>query len=196
MIDRKFVCTANKYFLAQPRTLPQHFLIAITALLVFVAALLATPHTQAQMLYGTLTGTVTDSSGAAVVGVQVTALGTQTGVKQSSVTNADGIYRFAAILPGTYTVTISATGFATQTTPSVAVLVNGVAQLNVQLKVGKASQTVTVTTATPLLQTENAEVQANITTREIENLPIFGTAGANPQELLTRNFFRRGGLLP
>lgn len=156
-------------------------LLAATAFLVLTVC---GPNARAQMLYGTLTGTVSDPSGAALPGAQVTALETQTGVSQKAVTNGQGIYRFAAILPGTYTVTTSANGFQTQSTSNVAVQVNGSAQLNVQLKVGTASQTVTVTTAAPLLQTQNAQVQTNITSQEIENLPIFGTQGANFQALL------------
>ena len=152
-----------------------------------VAVLLLAGDAQARgqaLLYGSLTGTVTDPSGAAIAGAQVNVLESQTGVRQTTTTNAEGIYRFAALLPGTYTASISANGFETQATPNVAVQVNGIAQLNVKLKVGQASQTVTVTTAAPLLQTESAVVQTNITTRQIENLPIFGTEGANFQSLL------------
>jgi hypothetical protein len=138
----------------------------------------------AQSVYGSLTGTVTDPSGAAVVGAHVSATADQTGVKQVTVTNSSGIYRFSNMLPATYTVTISAPGFATETNPGVVVQVNGAAQLNAQLSVGKASQTVTVSTAAPLLQTESAVVQTDINTRQIENLPIFGTEGGNFQALL------------
>ncbi|HTX75804.1 MAG TPA: TonB-dependent receptor [Terracidiphilus sp.] len=152
-----------------------------------VAVLLLAGSTRARaqaLLYGSLTGTVTDPSGAAIPGAQVTALERDTGVRQTAATNSEGIYRFTALLPGSYTVTVSAKGFESQATPNVAVQVNGIAQLNAQLKVGQASQTVTVTTAAPLLQTETAVVQTNITTRQIENLPIFGTEGANFQSLL------------
>jgi hypothetical protein len=136
------------------------------------------------MLYGTLTGTVTDPSGASIPGAKVTALEAATGVGHDVVSNDAGLYRFTALLPGTYTVTVTANGFQSQSTPGVTVQVNGIAELNVKLNVGQASQTVTVTTAAPLLQTENAEVQTNVTSHQIENLPIFGTAGTNPQALL------------
>ena len=152
--------------------------------LAFAFILFPGPRANAQSVYGSLTGSVTDSSGGALVGARVVVKGVATGVQQTTVTNSSGIYRFTNLLPAEYSATVSATGFETQTTPVVAVAVNGTAQLNVQLKVGQASQTVTVTTAAPLLQTENAEVQTNVTTRQIENLPIFGTEGANPQALL------------
>lgn len=154
-------------------------LLAALALIFFTGA-----GVSAQTLYGSLTGTVSDPSGAAVVGAHVTALAVQTGVKQDTVTNSSGLYRFPNLLPATYKVTVSAAGFASQTTSDVIVQVNEAVQRNFQLKVGKSSQTVTVTTAAPLLQTETATVQTNITTRQIENLPIMGTQGANPQRLL------------
>jgi Carboxypeptidase regulatory-like domain/TonB dependent receptor-like, beta-barrel len=152
--------------------------------LAIALALLVCPWAGAQSVYGSLTGTVTDPSGAAIAGAHVTATAVQTGVTQTAVTDSSGIYRFANLLPANYDVTVTATGFASQKTPDVSVVVNGIAQLNVQLEVGKASQTVTVSTAVPLLQTETAVVQTNITTRQIENLPIFGTEGANFQSLL------------
>ena len=155
-------------------------LLALAAALLFVTC----PRTSAQTVYGSLTGVVTDPSGAAIVGAHVTVKGIATGVQLTTVSDSSGIYRFANLLPAEYSVTVSAAGFATQTTPSVNVLVNGVAQLNVHLRVGSTSQTVTVSTAAPLLQTETANVQANLSTRQIDNLPIFGTEGTNFQSLL------------
>ena len=76
--------------------------------LLFCAMAFSVPIVQAQVLYGTLTGTVTDPTGAVVVGASVTALETQTGVSQTAETDSAGIYRFTALLPGTYKVTISA----------------------------------------------------------------------------------------
>lgn len=155
-----------------------------TMLLAVLFLLLASPRGDGQSLYGSLTGTVTDPSGAIVAGAVVTAKGVATGVEQTTATNSSGVYRFGNLLPAVYDVTVAATGFDTQTTPNVDVVVNGVNGLNVQLKVGKTTQTVVVTTAAPLLQTETADVQSNITSRQIQNLPIFGTEGTNFQSLL------------
>lgn len=174
---------SDKRIVQVPLFSASHYWLA-AFLLSFVFTMFAGSAANGQSVYGSLTGTVTDPSGAAVVGAQVVAKGAATGVAQTAVTNSSGIYRFTNLLPATYDVTVSASGFGSQTTPNVAVVVNGIAELNVQLKLGQASQTVTVTTAAPLLQTENAEVQTNVSTRQIENLPIFGTEGANPQALL------------
>src|SRR5947209_10540331 len=85
--------------------------------LMLCAIAISVPIARAQVLYGTLTGTVTDPSGAVVVGANVSAVGTQTGVSQTSITDSAGIYRFSSLLQGTYKVTITAQGFSTQETP-------------------------------------------------------------------------------
>lgn len=108
----------------------------------------------AQVLYGSLTGTVTDASGAIVNGAKITALETRTGVSQTASTDSSGIYRFTNILPGNYKVTINAPGFAGQVTNNVLVRVNEVARVDAGLKVASATQEVTVTTEVPLLQTD------------------------------------------
>jgi Carboxypeptidase regulatory-like domain/TonB dependent receptor-like, beta-barrel len=183
MKECRMVCGFRKRLLTDTR--PAYIsLRALRAALLGVALLLlASPWAISQSVYGSLTGTVSDPTGAAVVGAKVTVKGVATGVLATTTTNSSGIYRFRNLLPAVYNVTVSATGFTTETTPNVDVVVNGVAELNAQLKLGQASQTVTVSTAAPLLQTETSDVQSNITTRQIENLPIMGTEGTNFQSL-------------
>src|SRR5579862_3048509 len=115
----------------------------------FSLILAASSIANAQVLYGSLTGTVTDTSGAIVPGAQVSAVENQTGVKQDTVSDSAGIYRFAALLPGTYKVTIAAQGFGTQETSGVVVNRNEIARVDAQLKVATTTQSVTVTTAPP-----------------------------------------------
>jgi hypothetical protein len=117
------------------RCLLLKYLVCVLSLLAL--SVLLAGNSYAQVLYGGITGTVTDASGAVIPGAQVAALETQTGVRQTTTTNSEGIYRFTALLPGTYTVTVSGKGFETQTTPDVGVQVNGIAQLNAQLKGGR-----------------------------------------------------------
>ena len=149
-----------------------------------VLLLLTAPWARAQVLYGSLTGGVTDSSGAVVVGAKVTALEVQTGVSQAATTDSSGIYRFSALTPGTYKVTISAAGFAVQETPNVQINGGDVVRIPAVLQVGSAAQNVTVTTEAPLLQTDKADVHTDITSQQIENLPIMGSQGRNFQGLL------------
>src|SRR5690349_4531363 len=79
---------------------------------------------QAQVLYGSLTGNVTDPSGAFVSGAKVEALNTLTGVTQTATTDSNGVYRFQNLQPGTYKVTISGSGFSTAVQDNIAVSAN------------------------------------------------------------------------
>ena len=89
-----------------------------------------------------------------------------------------------ALLPGTYKVTISATGFTRQETSGVELRVNDIKSVDAQLKVGNAATEITVTTAPPLLQTDTADVRRDITSHELATLPIFGSQGGNFQAVL------------
>ncbi len=138
----------------------------------------------AQVLYGSLTGNVTDASGALVSGAQVTALEVQSGVSQRATTDSSGIYRFTTLLPGTYKVTINAPGFATQETLGVLVRANEVKRVDAALKVGNTQQTVTVTTEAPILQTDKSDVHTDLTSQQIQDLPTMGSQGRNFQSLI------------
>ena len=138
----------------------------------------------AQVLYGSLTGTVTDASGAVLSGAKVTVVEVRTGVTQESTSDTSGVYRFTALTPGTYKVTITAPGFATQETPSVQVKTNEVARVDGSLKVASATQAVTVTTEAPVLQTDKSDVHTDLTSQQVSNMPIAGSQGRNFQSLL------------
>jgi hypothetical protein len=137
----------------------------------------------AQVLYGTLTGNVSDSSGAAIPNASVKALNTETGVVRETKSNADGTYSFTDINPGSYQVTIVAEGFTPQQQKNITVLTNTVDRVNVQLAVGSVSQEVTVSDAPPLLQTDRAETNYNISSEQIVELPTTSTTGRNFQSL-------------
>lgn len=154
-------------------------------ILLIVLVLFLLPATGlAQVLYGSLTGTVTDASGAFVPGAQVTALEVRTGVSSQATTDSSGIYRFTTLFPGTYKVSIKASGFSTQETPGVAVRANEVARVDAQLKVASTTQSVVVTTEAPLLQTDKSDVHTDLTSQQIQDLPTMGTQGRNFQSLL------------
>jgi len=153
-------------------------------LAIFMAMLVGASAAGAQVLYGSLTGSVTDASGAALPGAQVTAVNGQTGASQVQTSDSSGIYRFPALLPGTYNVTIVGKGFSKQQTPGVAVQANEVARVDGQLKVENVAEEVTVTTAPPIMQTDTADVRTDISERDLATLPIMGSQGGNFQELL------------
>ncbi len=137
----------------------------------------------AQVLYGSLTGTVSDATGAVLNGAKVSALEVRTGVSRETVTDSNGIYRFTALLPGTYKVTISAPSFANQETSGVLVAANEVARVDAALKVAGASQSLTVTTEAPLLQTDKADVHTDLSAAEVQSLPSISSEGKSFQAL-------------
>lgn len=139
----------------------------------------------AQLLYGTLTGNVTDPSGAVVPNAKVEALDLSTGVTRTATTDSNGVYRIPDLQEGTYKVTISASGFTTVVVQNVGVTVNNIKRADAQLKVAQAQTTVEVNAEQEVLQTDKADVHVDLTSTEIENLPITSSnAGRNFQSLL------------
>lgn len=129
---------------------------------------------EAQVDEGTVTGTVTDTSGAVVPNAQVKLLNTDQGITLESRTSNNGGYTFSPVRIGHYTVTVSAQGFATTTQKNLTVNVAQVLQVNVQLKLGATTETVEVNTAPPQMQTEEASVGQVISQQSVNNLPLNG----------------------
>lgn len=127
---------------------------------------------------GSINGTVTDSSGAMIPGCQVTLLNKDTSAKQETVTSAAGLYSFISLNPGVYQVTVSHSGFTTAVNEKVTVNVDQVSQANFSLPVGAATESVSVTAETELVEPSNSTVGQLISTQTIDRVP-----------LLTRNVF-------
>ncbi len=119
---------------------------------------------------GDIRGTVTDSSGALVPGVDVTVTNSETGVVNHYVTNSNGLYDTNSILPGNYTLEFSKQGFEKLKRESVPLQV-GVVTVDAVLKVGSATQEIEVNSQAPLLKTEDAQVSTTLTTTQLDNLP-------------------------
>ncbi len=139
---------------------------------------------QAQVLYGSLTGTVTDSSGAAVAGAKVEALNIGTGITRTATTNDSGVYTLQALQAGNYKVSIASGKFATQVTDDVKIVVNNVSRIDAQLKVAASSQDVTVTAEAPVLQTDKSDVHTDLSAQQVTSLPTMSSQGRNFQSLL------------
>jgi hypothetical protein len=140
-------------------------------LLVFALSGPASP-VDAQVLYGSLVGNVTDESHAAIPGATITITHTGTGASRDTVSDTSGGYRFSAVQSGAYTLTVKVDGFRTFTRQDVAVTLNSVARIDVALTVGQLSETVTVSAERPLLQTDRAEVRSELKAADLVNLPV------------------------
>ncbi|MBV9180284.1 MAG: carboxypeptidase regulatory-like domain-containing protein, partial [Acidobacteria bacterium] len=138
------------------------------------ASVLAAQLVCGQEFRGNLSGQVTDPSAGVVPNATVQAVNRDTQQTYTAVTSSAGGYYIPYILPGTYTVDVTAAGFKTQVQNNVVLQAGESPVLNFKLEVGATNQTVEVSAAAPLLDAENA-VQANVlTTREIENVPLNG----------------------
>lgn len=129
-----------------------------------------------------VSGRVTDDQQASLPGVTVTATSTGAGRTFSAVSGADGTYRLVGMQPGRYDISAELSGFATRQLKDVELLVGQNATIDMPMSLASLSETVTVTSATPLVDSQQARVSGNVDTRQMENLPI---AGRNWQALAT-----------
>jgi hypothetical protein len=137
----------------------------------------------AQILYGALTGNVTDPTGAVLPNARVDALDVATGVVRTTQAEAGGVYYFTELLPGIYKVTFTARGFTTTFVENVRVDVNAVRRVDIKLKVATATQEITVTASALQLQTDRADVHTNLDSQQIQSLPISSSEGRSWQAL-------------
>lgn len=147
-------------------------LSASTFLFFLLLASVSQDSVQAQVLYGGLTGNVTDSTGAAVPGVLVSALHEETNQSRDAITNDIGRYTFATLPSGRYTVTAKLTGFKEARQTGVELRANIVAKIDFTLEVGGITEQVTVESAAVTLQTEKTDVNSVLDDKEIKNLPL------------------------
>src|SRR5262249_41705787 len=136
---------------------------------------------QAQVLYGSITGNVTDSSGAVVAGATVSITHKETGQSREGLTDSNGSYDFPTVQAGTYTVKVSRSGFKTATRENVAVTLNNITRADIQVEVGQVSESVVVTAEASPLKTDRAEVSSELTSRPLQDLPV--ALGRNYQNL-------------
>src|SRR5579863_10398167 len=128
-------------------------------------------YSSAQAVYGSIFGTVTDSTGAVVPNANITVDDTAKGTSVSVQSDANGDYRVQHLIPDTYNVTAEATGFGKVTTQNVIVYADTAPKVDLALTVGSVSNTVTVTSGAPLLQTEHTDVNVILNERAVETLP-------------------------
>jgi len=140
-------------------------------ILVILFTMLGASESRAQVLYGSIVGTVTDPTGAVVVGADVTATLTATNEVRTGKTNGSGTYTFPNVPTGIYKIAISKSGFEGFQTGNVDVEFNAVARVDAKLAVGASSQVVTVNANTAQLQTDRADVNQEVASQQLLDLP-------------------------
>ena len=142
--------------------------MAILALVVLCGA----NGTWGQEVTANITGTITDSSGAPLVGATVTAKDADRGTMWPTTTNNDGIYNLLRIPVGTYSLKVEAKGFETGLHAPFTLVLNQTARVDIQMKVGPVTESIEVTSETPLLQTESTEVSSIVDAHTVVTLPL------------------------
>jgi hypothetical protein len=144
-------------------------------ILSFILALLALSAAKVSaQTSGEITGLVTDSSGAAVSGATVTVLNKATGAMRIVATNSDGLYSFPSLPPGSYELKVEQAGFKTARLDNVTLEVQQTARLDVAMEVGQVGETLTITSASALLNAENTTVGTVIENKIVTELPLNG----------------------
>src|SRR5450755_2059870 len=128
----------------------------------------------AQQTFGSIFGTVTDSSGGAVANAKITVIDKEKGTSSEVMSDESGNYTKGQLIPDTYTVSVEAPGFQKAVSSDIAVRVDEAARLDVKLQVGDVTTQVEVTAAAPLLQADRADVAQTFTAKEINDLPNIG----------------------
>ncbi len=146
--------------------------------------ILATTPAWGQAVTASMTGAVTDPSGAPIAGAAVIARDVNRGTTFPTQTNGDGQYNLPQLPVGTYTVEATASGFDRAIKPAFDLVLSQVAKIDFQMKVGQVSETVEVTAQTPLLQTETTQLNTVMESHAIVSLPL-ETRNYNQLTLLT-----------
>ena len=138
-----------------------------------LAALCATP-ALAQRDTATAMGTITDAQGAVLPGAMVTAANTATGVSRAVAADADGVYRMAALAPGTYDFRAELPGFAPAVRAGLTLSLGAEAVVHFQLALSSLTEVVTVTAQVPIVQTTTSALESRLDRETIDLLPLIG----------------------
>src|SRR4051794_21181223 len=172
----------------------QHRLSLSLTFLLLTMLLIAPLHVNGQAISGDLTGTVLDPTGAAIPNAKVEGVNAETNVTATTTSNQNGEYRLANLQPGTYTINVTAAGFAAGSLRNVRVNLNQIATANMTLQVGQTQTTVEVTEAPAVIDTTTAQVQNTFEAKQAEDLPIAAVgSGAYNLSLLNAGVSSGGG---
>lgn len=149
------------------------FYLASLALVLVVTGYGARP-ASAQVLYGSVVGTLTDETGATIPKAAIAIVNTATGLSRQTTANDAGYYSIPNLPEGVYDVSVTATGFRPYTQKGVNVSINSVTRVDAVIKLGALTEEVSVEASTAALQTTKSDVSVNLDTRAMENLPLSG----------------------
>jgi Carboxypeptidase regulatory-like domain/TonB dependent receptor len=145
----------------------------LMVIVLLIASLVGALPARAQAVYGSIFGTASDKTGAAIPNATITVTDVAKGISVTVQSNESGLYRVQHLIPDTYTVKADAPGFSSVVVQNIVVYADTSPQVDVHLEVGNVSSIITVTGGAPLLETDRAEVSTILNERAVENLPNF-----------------------
>jgi hypothetical protein len=157
---------------------PRRFAALLTILLLAFGLLLS-PSSYGQGITGSITGEVTDPSGAIISGATVTVVQASTNATHTVTTSDAGTYTVPQLPPGTYSVKAVKSGFEAYTQTGIVLSIDQIAQIDVHMKVGDQVVSVDVSSAPPVIQTEDSSIGSVIDSQAIQNTPLNGRLGIN-----------------
>ncbi|MGH9354052.1 MAG: carboxypeptidase-like regulatory domain-containing protein, partial [Terriglobia bacterium] len=169
-------------------------MLAIGFVVVAALGFISAQRLDAQVLYGSMSGTVTDQSGAVVPGAAITIINENTHLTRNTTTGTAGDYRVIDLPAGTYTLTVTAKGFKTVSKTGIEISIGSVSGQNISLSLGAVTQAVTVSGAAATLQTETTDVHTTLTNYAVQNLPQNIYHNFQSIELLTPGVVSMSGL--
>jgi hypothetical protein len=155
---------------------------SISILTILLTSLFFALSAHAQAVNGTLLGTITDPTGASIANAKIVVTESKTGVVHESLTNDSGNYTVPDLPSGTYTVAVTMKGFKNEVRENIGLEPNTTVRVDAALTTGSTTETITVTTAPPELQTDRADISTTIEQHQISNLPL--SSGNSFQSLL------------
>jgi hypothetical protein len=156
------------------RICPQRLTATLAFFVTLVITVLPANQARAQVAGATLSGTITDPSGAAIAGARVSIGNKATGVTREALTDAAGFYSAPNLLPGNYDVTASAGGFSSARESDLTLTVGAQQVLNLPLKIGESNQTVQVEGVAPQVQLGSSTLSAEVAGTTVRELPLNG----------------------
>ena len=155
-------------------------------LLIAIAFAAIIPAAMAQSGRGTLSGSVKDPTGAIIPGAALDLRETSTGSRYAAKSNGEGLFTFAELPPGTYSLSVTSPGFESYTQNGITVTVGSTAEASAILKIGEATQTITVNSDASQLQTDSSDIGTTVPAQLIEDLPLqFNGTVRNPLQFVT-----------
>jgi hypothetical protein len=171
----------------------RNFLITLSVL---VSLVLISVAGFSQAANGTITGTITDASGAVIPGVTVEVKNTETGVVFSTISTETGNYTAPNLPPGPYAISAALPGFKKYDRTGVNLAAAQTLRVNIPLEVGTAGETISVSADASLLKTETGDIAHNITVEELKDLPLIGIGNANAGSSGVRNPYNTAVTVP